>query len=516
MGLSLAKSDLLSEVIRRKNENFWGNRVIDLVGSLTDVNSDNDEPTGGIWGGLSKMKGFAISAVFPEKEVSFSGIWGWITTKLEELWYFDWNQSDEELKQAIQGYNIQIAATWGGVVGQGIGYFASIGIGAGIGLIIPVIGGKALAATIIANAGKEALEDLFQSIKAAIATTASATISKALLGGYMNFRHWLKSQPAEVLNQWLPPKAVNWIKNEWGNKDAPELSFAKIVDDRVEKIKDPVTRAFVEEALEEAWDSFVEGGYMVAGEMDAALARYKAASQKEQNRVVELLPDRDNPDEKLIFYGDDQRLIPAVQTTLNIHQLIHSRDIGFSDEADEIIPIPIRQGRTLRIYFFNSPRLPLARESKKIRRRNIAIPNPKIGLTWRDVKVACGSESGLTFGSKYYATARMESRRKMVVYGTSEENAIANLRRLADLSESEILEIRPGNVAATKQRIYAPETFWGFYIHASLEIANAGDQEDIEGKKFATVKERINLWPASSPEDLSSTSIFQYLKNKLV
>jgi hypothetical protein len=518
VGLTISEGSLLSETVRRANENRWGTRVINLVGSLTDVNADDGEGGGllqRIWGGLTKLAGFASSVVFGDKEISFSAIWGWITNKLQELWYFDWNQSDEELKQSIQSYNIQIASTWGGVVGQGLGYVASIGLGAGVSLFIPVIGGKALAASILASSGKEALEELAGSIWAAIGITVNATIAKTLLGAYINFRSWLKNQPKEVLGKWLPDKAVNWIKNEWGNKDAPELSFASIVDAKVEQIKNPITRAFVEELLEESWDGFVEGGYMVTGEMDAALARYRAASQQERSRVIEVQPDRENPDERLVFYGDDRDLIPAVQTSLNVYQLIHSRDIGFMDEALEIIPAPIRQGRTLKIYLYNQPRPPFVREGKSRRLRKIAIPNPKPSLTWKDIKNACGAESGLTFGSKYYATARMESRRKMVVYGSSEEEAIANLRRLADLSESEILDIRPGNVASSKQKILPPEQYWGSYMHVSLEIANAGTQEDIEGKKFATVRERIKLFTPNAPSELSTSSIYQHLRNRL-
>lgn len=520
MGINISKAGLLSEVIRKRNENFWGVRVIDLVGSLTDVNADNDEEGGGgivgkVWRGLTKFVGFVVSAIFGDRGINFTSLWGWVTTKLEELWYFDWNASDEELKQSIQGYNIAIATAWAGVAAQGVGYLASIGLGAGLALFIPVIGGKALAATIVGSAGKEALEEIVATIRSAIGQTVNAVISTVSLNAYMGARSWLKSQDIATLKKWLPEKAANWIKNEWGNKDAPELSFASIVDAKVESIKNPVLKAAVEEFLEEAWDSFVEGGYLVAGEMDAALARYRAASQREKNRVLELQPDRDNPDEKLVFFGDDQRLIPAAQTALNVHQLIHSRDIGFYDEAEEIIPAPIRQGRTLKIYFYNQPRPPFVREGKDRRLRKIAIPNPKPGLTWKDIKTACGSDAGLTFGSKYYATARMESRRKMVVYGSSEQEAIANLRKLADLSESDILEIRPGNVATSKQRIRPAEKFWGSYAHISLEVANAGDEEDVEGKKFQKVKDRLKVWTPTAPEELTSTSIFQYLRNKI-
>lgn len=202
MALGINLSGLLSHTIAES----IGERQMSLSNSFFDeLLDDNGNILDKIWNFGKNVVGFLWkAAVALVKGISFSAkaVVGWIQRVKDTIWNFNWQSTDAELKQSIEAQNVNIAAAWGGVTGRGIGWLAAIAIGAGISLVIPVVGGTALAAAVVATTSKEALEDLAGEIRAAVTTTVGAIATKALLGGYIAIRRAIRAAALKI--DWKP------------------------------------------------------------------------------------------------------------------------------------------------------------------------------------------------------------------------------------------------------------------------------------------------------------------------
>lgn len=381
--------------------------------------------------------------------ISMSEAWGWLVATWTTLSNFNWNASDEQLKTSIENYNIQMSGIWGGIFGKfGIGYLGTIALGAGIGMIFPYIGGPNLARLLVSSVNTELLPDLVDDLGSAITQTANIWASIGLLNVYMFTRKWIKKIPKSTLDGIIGDTNADWIRNAWGEPNAPTLTFSGTIEDKIEDIDSKQLQAFTEEAIEEGWDTFVEGGAIIAQKLDEVLFMYEAAIQNVNgpDRSIIIYPDENSNEEFLILEDIPQeQLIATTQTLINQHRIIGDRSVGniVATSLDEPqISRPLL--RKLTILFSSRPKPPWvdvseeANESPKPAKTfAVSIPDIKKGTTWKEIKKAAKAYS---WGS-FRAVARFSNKRKMVVHGSTKQIALDKLNEFLDLSDAKVQSI---------------------------------------------------------------------------
>ncbi|MBL1177826.1 hypothetical protein [Pantanalinema sp. GBBB05] len=440
---------------------------------------------------------------------SLTGVWGIITNGIQNIWRFDWNAADAELLALCESRNEQIAAAWGSLAGQGIGWLAGIAVGAGVSLVVPVIGSAALARYIAGKTAEEALEELAPAFRNVFLLTSSNLITNATINLYLNYRRFLKNLPHDTLVGIFGDDTANFITNIWGRgtQGGTKLSFsAYFIEEPVERIDNKLIKTFVENLLEEAWDSFVEAGFVVASQLDTAYSQQKLNNQNQlgTQRSCELVLDTRAPDEKLYFQNvPQQMLIPAVQSAINTHRMIHNRDVGqiVGQPAEEWIRAKPHY-RQLVILFYAKERPPW-RDTKgnMVKKAVYSIPDVKVGVTWQEIKTAA---KPFTWG-KYRATANLDNGRQMAVYGATPEEAKKVLNSLLMLSTAKILtlsvteeEIRPARLKKSATKMYP--------VYATL----LARRDSVTGKGLPTLDNRVlsereirfELWVNQEPKNM--------------
>lgn len=451
MTISLVAKELTSRAIRsnvvngktglelfEKTEGERGN-FIRVINNLTDFGQEDEK--GIVNQVLSKLKKFVgwIDSAIDWIILNARKIWGWLTNGIEQLKSFNWNATDQELKASIAQNNIRLAGIWGGLAGQAVGWLGGAALGYGISMVVPVIGGAFLARYVTGKVLKEAAEELLPQLGNAIVESAKIMATAGLVYGYIGVRSWIKKLDRATLAAVVGTENANWIKDRWGAEGEPDLSFNSVMDEQVEKIKNPYLQAFTEEFLEESWDGFVEAGFVVAEEIAEQYANAKSAIEDEAGPERDLIiyPDKETTDEAIIIDGLDQKeAIQMAQTSLNNYRHIYNRDIGewVGDRYEEALKAKPKF-RNLRIEWHERPHPPWRLPNGE---RGISpycnIPNPKPNLRWREIKLAA---KPFTWGP-WKATAYLSSRREMAVWGASEQEAINKLKELVDLSTDEI------------------------------------------------------------------------------
>lgn len=482
-------------------------------------------PIKAIWDGVSwianqgaKFIGFAAGKVLGWIGFSATKIWATVVSAANQLWRFNWNASDEELRNAIGDMNLRLASLWGGVVGSGLGWIAGIGIGYGVSFLCPVIGGAALARTIAAGTAKEAIDELLPQVSNALAQTAGMFARSGLINFYINYRKMLKNAPLPLLEKVYGKERAYFIRNEWGNKGGPNMSFSTQVEEKVESIENKYVKAFVEELLEESWDSFTEAGFVVAQQIDDAYAQQKLQNDKTfgEERSVILEPNRELSSEKLSFIQMPQNLlIPAVQQTINTHRLIHNRDVGMVIGLPEQEYVKI-QPHNLRIIiqFFSVKQPPFYPGGKvKIVRVQVAIPDLKrSALDWNKIKVACGGANGYLWG-RFKAVASLSNGRPLICYAASEKEAEERINGFLALSSAtlqtlDIIEEKKTGERLKKPKLYKESTriYPAYFTILNREaVLDPNRGRTTTEQKYLDRRGRIDLWTQAKPPNCEET-----------
>jgi hypothetical protein len=434
---------------------------------------------------------------------------------MEAIGNFDFQASDAELLADIKSRNDRIYGIMGGLIGRGVGSVVAISIGVGISFAIPVIGGRALATSMLTSVSAEALEDYWGEIRAAKDEILAIKAQNIMARIYMMGRGFIKALPQQLLTSLVGEKASDFIKKQWGAKEAEPWTIVKFRDETIEKIKHNGWRQFWEEFVDEGWDAFSESMFLVAGELDDSInAHLVARDDDAEPEGIELTPDRESPRETVRIYGTPAEITQQVQTVMATHRVIGNRDVGYVGALqEEGIWIPEHQRRRLTLVSYSVKSPPWTAPSETYRsvravKKQVSIPNPRASLTWSEVKQALGGSGGYGSGA-YYAVGRMSSRRKMTVYGSSESSAEQLLKDLAALSEDSIQNISVGvrtmigrrQVSASAQNV---RVYPAYAITARLRQTEREEGRLLtEGYSYAEDRKRVELWREREPEDSS-------------
>lgn len=449
MTLLIKASELASRAIR-KQATGGKPRLLDLGRSFLEQRQ-NRSLVARIWSAAIGAKNFLFSAIkaFARTVISAKNIFMMLLSSGTVIVNFNWNATDADLKQSVRNQNIAIASAWGSAAGRTAGWLTGIAIGAGIAFVCPVIGGAALASGVALALAPEAIEEISQGLLTALGTTARAVAVNAVTYSYLNLRKFIKSLPLETLQKVLGPERAKALKYEWGKEGGPVWTLSGKAEERVEKISSPEARAFTESFIDEAFDSFIEAGFIVAAEIDNAYEQSRQANQQQlgPTRIVEITPDKNNEAEKIILAGDEKLIRPQILQTISNHRLIHNRDIGqYMGEPVEDSQRARWLNRKICIVFRDKPTPPWRHPNgKRCKQAIYSIPDTKVGVKWKDIKAAASSYQW----GRFLATGRLDNGRRLQVYGATEAAAEKKLRQLLKLSTAELTSL---NVSEEKLR----------------------------------------------------------------
>jgi hypothetical protein len=502
MGLVIQAGQLVSRSTRKKIAGNSGLRKLDLKGAITEQKSESGIISF-IFNAGKKLVGFA-SAVVRFFSWSITGVWEWLVERTIELSQFDWNTSDKELKQQLQASNEQLTRLYGGLAGSSLGWLAAMGLGFGVSLLVPVIGGTALAASISLAVGKEALEDLGGRLKATLFASINVAAYNATINSYIGFRRMLKDPNNPVLGWIFGSDRANKLKREWGREGGPSWTIGGAIEKKIESIPNKFLKAFVEGAVEEGVESFIEAGYIVAYELENAFESARLANQNQlgPEKIVRLEADK-RIDEPILLKGAQSLLEPAIQTTLAQARLIQNRDVGqIVGETVEEAVSALPQTRQLLIVFKGKakPRW-MDAKGQKVKEVKYAVPDVDRNLTWERIKHAA---KHFIWG-EVRAVATLDNRRQMVVYGASRSEAKEKLKSLLELSTAKALTIRISDDDLVPiDRKKKATTVYPAYATLIVKKQNQSKlgTSTIEGKKYDTQRIRIDLWPDTEPPNL--------------
>jgi hypothetical protein len=114
-------NDLKSRITRI---NITGN-----INGTRSITQNNDQKPNGIWTwtmGLMRATiqwaGWAVDKVLGGISWTATAAWGWISTKLLQLYNFNWNIKDEEIDKLIASSNAVVGGLLGSAAGQAAGW----------------------------------------------------------------------------------------------------------------------------------------------------------------------------------------------------------------------------------------------------------------------------------------------------------------------------------------------------------------------------------------------------------
>lgn len=377
-------------------------------------------------------------------EFQYTQVFSFLVQASSTLTTFDWNATDEEIRAKYKELNEEIASNWGAIFGRGIGSAAAIALGSGSALLVPKISGARLAQQIIEAGTEDARENLIEELGETLRQTTQNVGSMLALEGYIKYRQLLKSLPEPVLATIVgDPETAHWIKNGWGNKDAPSLKISEKIDEKIEKINNGIIQEFVREALDGFADSFIDTGFVIAQEMDETLRQFQLGQARlNPPEVIEIYPNAENTDERYIIEADTQEEIEnQTQQIINTHRIMQARDVGqiVACSVDTYSSIPMI--RKLEIIFRSIPRPPfISSTGERAIEKYISIPHVRKNISWQKIKQTFGNGqiayySGDRWTTLYFANTRRYL--KVQLADASVTSAESMLKKWAELSELE-------------------------------------------------------------------------------
>lgn len=487
MALKMVKTLLASRAIREKAGNLKGKiRYMDVKHPITRE-GEKKNWLDNLGDGFNALTGFITGNGWWGRlfTSTVTGIFNWGMQQITKLVNFDFNQSDKQLLSLMNAQGNRLAAIWGGLAGQALGWTVSIAVGYGVSLVIPVIGGAALAKAVTAGVKLEAGKDVGSGWVNSIVQTLTSFAEFGLVGAYF-----------------LARSAINRGK-EWQGGNGV-WSMSALFENVVNAIPLEWVRTFINSAVDSATESFWEGGIIIAQELDNAFDKAKAdrEAQRGKRRTVTLKPDRRRA-ETLILKGDQLDLEEDILATMNNYRLIANRDVGQivgMPAEDYLSAKPLRRQLTIVFKTKKEPpwKMPNGTQAKQ---KEVTIPDADLGLTWGQIKLAA---KPYTWG-KFRATAHLDNGRQMAVYGASKSEAEKTLRRLAALSTAKILalnvteEVEKKNINLKKE----PMTVYPAYATLLVRRPTTGEGRNFtDGTKASEDRIRIDLWPNEAPQGL--------------
>ncbi|WP_156815590.1 hypothetical protein [Pseudanabaena sp. PCC 6802] len=486
MGLKIVLSALASR--KRRQEITKGKpRQINPAGTI--VRKENGGMLDVLLGWGKRIVGFVVS-LLPVVGGWATTVWSWLIGAATAIVNFDWNASDKQIEEWIKGNNIALASTWGNAVGEIAGSVAALAIGAGVSLLVPVIGGKALAAIVKSRLIAERADDVIGALRSALQATVGTMAKNSGLSLYVNIRKAIRLIPA--------------FKG-WGREGGKPFIIAEKVEEAIQAIPNEYLRAFTDSAVDQFFESFVESGYIVANTIDEQWQLHKASATTilGKETTLEIYPDPEIKEEKIVLKGNQRLLKPQLSTVLANAQIIKNKDVGqiAGMPASEFVSaVPTMRSLTIILYSKEKPPFFDRKTKKRAKPVQVSIPDYKKGLTWQQIKDACKNH---TWG-KFHGIAKLDNGRTIEAWSSSEKEAVEKVKDYCKLSEAEIVSIRVTEQKETKNLSMKREPTRIYPVFVNFTVRKKASKSG-KGRRTLTgnleeKRERWELWRDKQPQ----------------
>jgi hypothetical protein len=498
--IGLVLGDLASRKIR---ETSTGGALIRTWATSPTVSSSNKGFLESLWDGASRFVGFLISGAVQLLSFSWTKLWGWIVGGVTFITNFNWNITDEDINQQIEGLWNSFGGILGSAAGRAIGW-----IGCGL---VPAAAimtfNESLATHLLKEVGEQAIDEMLDAAAEVVQAGFRMGVQTSFLWLYKNVRRALKD-PSNPFGMALRGIVGGKTVDEWGKGES--WTIASSIENAIESIPNAFLKNFVEEAWEEGTEACIEAGYAIAGGIDAFLAEQAIANSNVlgTERIVEITPDRTVPEERIVLSGREAVLGPNIVSVLATHQMFRNRDVGVlinGSPTDQYIRPGVVERRMI-IEFKEKPTPPwVMPDGKRARKRQITIFDIKRGLTWEEVKLAAKPYSS----GGILVTAQLDNKQQMQANGATANSALRKIEELLKLSTAELLPngIREsGYVEPTSRRQALP-----YIVYPSKAVlvwkkksTDLSGREDLTGTLWDEQVIEFDLWPENEPANLSN------------
>ncbi|MGL5062016.1 MAG: hypothetical protein ACRC62_18750 [Microcoleus sp.] len=405
--INLGQQNLLSHATQQ----IIGVRNIDLYQTYR-ANSRGASRSARLGGFFNMLKGGLLDYFFS----NFTAI---VMGAVLQLYMFNWNATDKELQDQMKANELAMITAGGRLIADGMVQMMGVGLVKQAKHRFPRI-----SPTAIAELEEENREETIAGIRSFLMAIRSNVMNNVMLQTYMSGRHMLGMTGTEKKEPW-------------------------ILADQVEKIaesqKDDKLKALIRGFTEQAEDRIFDLAYLVCNTVTATyeMNRLAAKSSQGPSRLVQLTPDKDNPELKTLIYGNQQDVMTQITAITTQNTLIDEKDIGqvVAVEMDKAISAPFNM-RSLSIRFYSTQNGKISYvgtdgSRKRAIKAEHRIPSLKVGADWDNFKAAIRPfERG-----NWLVTAKLKNGRDMSIYTNTPTEGEAELRSWITLTDTEIVTI---------------------------------------------------------------------------
>jgi hypothetical protein len=398
--ISMGRSGLGSEITRQ----IIGTRTIDLFQTYRE-NSRGKSRRQRLGGFLNMFGQGALDYLM-------SNLTEIVMGSLLTLYLFDWNQTDQQIQDQMKANELAMITSAGRLSADGLIRFTTMGATKLAKHRYPRIDPVALA-----TLEEENREELVASLRNFLIASRSNVMSNVALSTFMSGRQMI-----------------------FGAQSKKTESF--IIADQIQKIaenqKNPQVKAFLTGFIEQAEDTVFELAYLVCNTVSATYEMNKLAAKQGNGpaRLVQLTPDKDQPEVKTLIYGPQDQVMTQITATVTQQAVLAEKDLGQIVQvgADTAIKAA-RNERQMTVYFYSAPnggtRNP---DGTKATKREMKIPNLKPTKGWDDFKAILTPFSG----GNYKVIAHLDDGHTLTGFFTTEAEGKSYLTAVSALCQGDI------------------------------------------------------------------------------
>lgn len=448
MARNLILNSLRSRIVRTQITQNSSTRGLRTIGNARRNSSGLVQRSvnflGRFFGSAIEFTGWIIKPLLSTISFSFTSLWGLIVQTTSFIYNFDWNITNEAIDSQLRITKQILAGQVGETLGNAVGYLAC-GVVPSASILVF---NEPLALYLLKEVGEEALDEFAANLSGLIRISFQLGMRNLFLTNYKNIRKAIKTyvrsrSDAErtAINQFFGGNITQAIE-VWGEQNSKPWSFRLAVEERIQRIQNPVQQEFIEEFYEETLDACVEAGYVVANSLDSWVLqkRQEQSFLGQQEQLIELQPDRNAPEEKLYFSGGTNAVRTQIVNSLNQFQLLDNRDVGqiVGEPLIDSVRRPPKE-LALRIYLRGNQSPPwLDQEGKSSKRAQITIPNlNRARIDWERIKRAVGGRNGYLWG-RFLINAKLDDGNKISFYASSETEGQQIARNLIELTNANL------------------------------------------------------------------------------
>lgn len=400
--ISIAQGNLLSEVARQ----IIGHRRIDLYQTYR-TNSRGLSRKQRLGGFLNLLGQGALDYLLSNlTEIVMGG--------LLTMYMFDWNQTDEQIQQQMKANETAMITAAGRLAADGLIRFSTMGAVKLAKHRYPRIDPMALAML-----EEENNEELIAGIRSFLMASRSNLMNNAMLATYMSGRQMM-----------------------FGAQSKKTESF--IIADQIEKIaeqqKNPQIRAFLQGFVEQAEDVIFDLAFLVCNTIQATyeMNRLAASQGNGPMRLVQVTPDKDEPETQVMLYGTQNEVMTAITEVVTQQTVLNQKDIG------QIVQVGLdtalkaqRNQRLITAYFYSgnngASTLPSGARAQK---KELTISNVKTSVGWDELKAALTPFDG----GNYKVIAHLDDGHRLIGFFSTEAEGTRYLTDISNLCNGDIVK----------------------------------------------------------------------------